>query len=101
MTVISMLLIPPIVWIFTFFKLSKIDGGLIFGLKNLAIAVLISICISAIAYVIGGFSCDNQSSCEQRYIVNSLLIDTIILVVWGVVLTFKKSKPSTEDILDS
>ena len=99
MTIITLLLIPPIVWIF--FKLSKIEGGFNFGLKNLGIALLLCVCISAVAYVIGGFSCDNQSYCEQRYIVNSLLIDTIVLVVWGVMLTFKKSKPNTDDILDS
>jgi hypothetical protein len=79
--------------------LSRLENGLSFGFKNLGIALLISACISTLAYVFEGFYCDG-ASCQQMFIANSILIDCIILAVWGITLMLKKAKGRREDILD-
>ena len=72
-------------WLIPLIKIIREKGKLNFYFKNLRVCLLISVCICAVAYVVGGFLCDGNL-CEHKFIASSFQISSITLLVWALVL---------------
>ena len=91
MLALKILFAALLFWFIPLIKILMKKEKLNFYFKNLGICLLVAVCISTAAYVIGGFLCDGNF-CEHKFIARSFLISSIVLFVWAIVLTLKKGQ---------